>query len=246
MDNVVYIAATGAKNTMHLQAVTANNLANVSTTGFKADLARLSSKPVKGDGYNSWAQSVAEPTGINMSEGAIVRTGRALDIAVAGKGLIAIQSSSGKEVYTRAGSLMISSTGQLLTKSGRPVLGTGGPISIPPFEKIDIGKDGTITIRPNGQAASVLTVVGRIKLVVTDGKEIVKDGEGNIVPADGKKLPPDASVKLSSGALESSNVNAVGSLVSMIELSRHYEMLIKLMKTADNNAEKASQLMRLG
>jgi flagellar basal-body rod protein FlgF len=246
MDNVVYIAANGAKNTMHLQAVTANNLANVSTTGFKADLARLSSKQVTGDGYNSWALSVAERTGINMSEGTVVNTGRALDVAVIGKGLIAIQSPSGKEVYTRAGSLMVTSTGQLVTKSGRPVLGTGGPISVPPFEKIDIGKDGTVTIRPNGQEANVLTVVGRIKLVVTDGKEMVKGAEGSLVTADGSQLQADASVKLSSGALESSNVNAVGSLVSMIELSRHYEMLIKLMKTADNNAEKAGQLMRLG
>ncbi len=141
---------------------------------------------------------------------------------------------------------MVSSTGQLMTKSGKLVLGTGGPISIPPFEKIDIAADGTITIRPDGQQPNVLTTVGRIKLVATDGVKLVKDAEGNIVAADGRVLTADARVKLVSGALENSNVNAVGALVTMIELSRHFETMIKLMSTAKDNAEKASQLVRLG
>jgi flagellar basal-body rod protein FlgF len=173
-------------------------------------------------------------------------TGRELDIAVQGEGFIAVQGKDGREGYTRAGDLHLTETGQLLTGTGLAVMGEGGPIAIPPSEKIEIGSDGTISIRPVGEDANALAVIDRIKLVKPDLKEAFKDVDGLIRLKDGSDAPVDAEIKVVSGTLEGSNVSAVGALVNMIELQRKYEMQIKMMKSATDNSAASARLLQFG
>jgi flagellar basal-body rod protein FlgF len=246
MDRMLYVAMSGAKQIMLAQAVNNNNLANVSTAGFRADLDAFRSMPVFGPGYPSRVYTMTERPGTDMSSGALTTTGRELDVAVNGQGWITVQAPDGSEAYTRAGDLRVSVNGQLETGAGHPVMGNGGPIAVPPFEKIEIGSDGTISILPIGQAPSALAVVDRIKLVNplqrdmekgVDGLMRVKNSQGGVAP--------DATVSLAGGVLESSNVNAVEAMVKMIEMSRHYETQIKMMGIAKENDVAATQLMRI-
>ncbi len=246
MDRMLYVAMSGAKQTMLAQAVNTNNLANASTSGFRADLATFHSVPIYGPGQQSRTYAVAEQPGIDASEGALLTTGRELDMAVKGQGWIAVQAPDGSEAYTRAGDLRISATGQLTNGAGHAVLGNGGPIAVPAFEKLEIGADGTISIRPVGQSATTLAIVDRVKLVKPPVDQMYKGDDGLMRLKDNATLPPDASIQVVSGVLESSNVNAVESMVNMISLSRQFEMQIKLMKTAEDNDSAASQIMRLG
>lgn len=246
MDRVVYVAMTGAKHTMRANQVNTNNLANINTTGFRADLAAFQSRPIGGDGYASRINSVAETEGADFTPGSIITTGRELDVAVKGEGWIAVQGPDGKEAYTRAGNLTINNAGMLLTESGHPVLGNGGPIAVPPFSKLEIGTDGTVSVLPVGQAPSTLAVVDRLRLVNPPKEQLVKTREGMFQTQDGTPQPPDAKVNVVSGALETSNVNSVSALVNMIELSRHLEMQVKLIKQAEENDAATTQLLRLG
>lgn len=246
MDRLLYVAMSGAKQTMLAQAVNTNNLANASTSGFRADLATFHSLPVYGPGQQSRVYAVTEQPGIDASEGTLVTTGRELDVAVKGQGWIAVQAPDGSEAYTRAGDLRVSATGQITNGSGLPILGNGGPIAVPAFEKLEIGADGTISIRPVGQAAATLAIVDRIKLVKPAVEQLYKGDDGLMRLKDNQTLAPDASLQVVSGVLESSNVNAVESMVNMIDLSRQFEMQIKMMKTADDIDNAASQIMRLG
>src|SRR3569623_1069974 len=127
---------------------------------------------------------------------------------------------------TRAGDLTLNSCGMLLTKAGQPVLGNGGPITLPPYSKLEVGRDGTISILTVGQAPSTLAVVARIKLVNPPRDQLNKGSDGLCRTADGSAPAADASVTLASGSLETSNVNGVSALVNMIELSRHLEMQV--------------------
>lgn len=246
MDRVVYVAMTGAKHTMAANAVNNNNLANINTTGFRADLAAFQSRPVEGAGYASRINAVAEGRSVDFTPGPIMTTGRDLDVAVKGEGWIAVQAQDGKEAYTRAGDFTVNSAGMLLTRTGDPVLGNGGPIAIPPFEKLSIGRDGTISILPVGQAPSTLAVVDRIKLVNPPANQLEKTSEGLFRHRDGGPQPADAAVSVAPGALEGSNVNGVTALVNMIEMSRHHEMQVKMIKTAEDNDQVTAQIMRIG
>ncbi len=247
MDRMLYVAMSGAKQIMLAQAVNNNNLANVSTAGFRADLDAFRSMPVFGPGYPSRVYTVTERPGTDMSAGALTTTGRELDVAVNGQGWIAVQAPDGSEAYTRAGDLRVSVNGQLETGAGHPVMGNGGPIAVPPFEKIEIGSDGTISILPIGQAPSALAVVDRIKLVNPLQRDMEKgvDGLMRVKGAINGNVAPDATVSLAGGVLESSNVNAVEAMVKMIELSRHYETQIKMMRVAQENDVAATQMMRI-
>lgn len=245
MDRMLYISMTGAKQIELAQAANANNLANVSTSGFRADLAAFRSMPVFGPGHPSRVYAMAERPGIDFTPGAISTTQRDLDIAVNGKGWIAVQAPDGTEAYTRAGDLQITHLGVLQTGTGLPVLGNDGPIAVPPAEKLEIGSDGTISVRPLGQSAATLAVVDRIKLVNPDENELEKDEDGLIRVKQGTIADADASVTVVSGSLEASNVNPVDAMVNMIVLARRYEMQIKMMKTAEDNDASAAQLMRM-
>ena len=245
MDRMLYIAMNAAKQTMLAQGSNNNNLANASTTAFKADLQQFRSMPVYGEGNPSRVYSMSERPGIDLTPGSINRTGRELDVAIKGQGWIAVQAADGTEAYTRAGNLTISSGGLVVTGTGQMVLGSGGPIAIPQAEKIEIGVDGSISIRPVGQAASTLLQVDQIKLVNPDPKNLTKGEDGLIRTIDGEEAEPDVAVQLVSGALEGSNVNPVDSLVKMIELQRHYEMQVKVMSKADENDDAVTQIMRM-
>lgn len=247
MDRMLYVAMTGAQQTLQKQAVISHNLANVSTVGFRKDLDDFRSMPVfSDDGMPTRVYSMAERPGVDLTQAKIMTTGRDLDVAVQGDGWIAIQDLDGNEAYTRAGDLQLDANGQLTTATGHPVLGDGGPIAIPPAEKIAIGEDGSISVRPLGEAATEMLVVGRIRLVKpTVENPLYKDASGLMRTKDGAAAPPDATVKLVTGGLEGSNVNPADMLVSMIEASRRFEMQVKMMNAAQENANATDQLLKL-
>ncbi|MBN4073757.1 flagellar basal body rod protein FlgF [bacterium AH-315-E07] len=245
MDHSLYIAMSGAKQTMLAQAINANNLANLSTVGFRADLASIQSAKVEGVGLPSRVSSIVGSDGSDFSSGHLNYTERDLDFAVNGDGWIVVEGADGEEAYTRAGDMRVDGLGQLTTGGGLLVLGDGGPIAIPPFAKLEIGKDGTISIRAIGQAANALTLVDRIKLVNPSVDDLVKGKDGLFRLASGDAAAPDASVSLISGVLESSNVNAVETLLNTITLAREFEAHIKVMETAQQNDSTTTQLLRI-
>lgn len=244
MDRMIYLAMTGAKQTMQAQTANSHNLANASTSGFRADLNAFSSDPVEGPGYASRVNAVSRGRGTDFSTGNMQSTGRSLDVAVQGEGWIAVQAPDGGEAYTRAGDLQLTANGNLVNGSGHPVMGDGGPIAIPPHDQLSIGQDGTVSVVPQGQSPETMAVVERIKLVNPDTENLEKGPDGLFRMADGGVAAADADVQVVSGVLEGSNVDITTAMVNMIELSRQYEQQIKMMSTADQNAQSASALLR--
>lgn len=245
MDRSLFIAMSGAKQTLLAQASNSNNLANAQTTGFKSDFEQFRSMPVFGPGYPTRVYAMAERPGSDMSMGSIQTTGNELDVAIKGEGWFVVESDEGGEAYTRAGDLSITPEGRLLTGSGAAVYGNDGPITIPPAEKINIGTDGTISIVPIGGSASDLAVVDRIKMVKPELKNLEKLGDGLMHTKDGSVPEADANISVVQGALEGSNVNAVSALVEMIELARNFELQTKVMKNADDNSGVSAKLMQM-
>lgn len=247
MDRMLYVAMNGAKQNMLAQAINSNNLANISTTGFRADLAAARSMPLYGgSGHPTRVYSMTEKAGIDFNQGSMSTTGRDLDIAVAGQGFIAVQAKDGTEAYTRAGDLTTDSAGILKTGAGHIVLGDGGPITIPEAAKVDIGKDGTISIAQIGDGGGGSTVIDTIKLVNPELKDLKRNEQGLFVLKNGENADVDDEVSVVSGTIETSNVNAATALVNMIELSRQFEMQIKMMKAAEENNAQATQMLKLG
>ena len=243
MDEAIYLAMTGAKQTEYAQAINSNNLANISTTGFRADLHSFSSVPIQGPGVESRINAVVETHGTDFSQGPTAFTGRDLDVAIQGSGFIAIQAEDGSEAYTRAGDLRINPGGLLTTGAGHLVVGDGGPVAIPPNTNLLIGADGTVSVQPLGQGPETLAIVDRIKLVNPDIGLLAKGADGLLRLPDGQIADPSAAVRLTSGALEQSNVNTARILVNMIELSRQYEMQVSTIRTARENADTAAELL---
>ena len=244
MDRGMYVAMTGAKQIMQAQAVNNHNIANISTIGYRADAVSFDSEPIYGPGYATRVNSVAGDAGTDFSSGVIETTGRNLDIAVNGKGFIAVRGSDGKEAYTRAGDLRVSPTGAITTASGLAVLSESGPLVIPPSTQVSIGGDGTISVVPQGSQPFAVTQVDRIKLVNPATKDLQKGEDGMLRLKTGTKAKTDESVTITSGELESSNVNAAQSLISMIELQRLYEFQIKSLNSSDTNEQSAERLMQ--
>ena len=245
MDKAVYIAMSAGHNIASRQAIHANNLANANTTGFQGDFARARSMGVYyGDGYSTRAYALTESPGTDFNRGGLIQTGRDLDMAVEGDGWIAVQAPDGSEAFTRAGSLKVDPQGRLLTGNNLPVLGNGGPIALPPADKITLGADGTITVQPQGQGADVLFTVDRIKLVKPEYDSLEKGPDGLVRRRDGEEQEPDASLRLQSGFLESSNVNPVDELTSIMTLARQFEINVKMMKVLDDNSAAAAQVLR--
>ncbi len=246
MDRMLYVAMSGAKQNMLAQAINSNNLANISTTGFRADLAAARSMPLfGGSGHPTRVYSMTEKPGIDFKQGAMSTTGRDLDIAIAGEGFLSVQSADGNEAYTRAGDLRTDNAGVLHTGAGHIVLGEGGPIIIPESAKVDIGKDGTISITQVGEGGGS-TVIDRLKLVNPDAKELKRNENGLFVLKSGEAAEASEDVSVVSGTIETSNVNAADALVTMIELARQFEMQVKMLKTAEQNNAQAAQMMKLG
>jgi len=246
MDRSLYIAMSGAKQTLLEQNSNANNLANMQTTGFKSDLEWFRSRPVFGEGYPTRVYAMIEKPGTDFSPGAMQTTGRDLDVAINGEGLIAVQGDDGKEAYTRAGDLRITPEGFLRTGKGLQIIGQNGPITIPPAEKLTIGSDGTISIVPMGAGnATTLAVLDRIKLVKPAMNDMEKLGDGLLHPKNGTPLVASADVSLTQGVLEGSNVNAFVAMTEMIELARNFELQTKVMKNVDENSGASAKLMQM-
>jgi flagellar basal-body rod protein FlgF len=245
MDRLIYTAMTGAKHIMEQQANVSHNLANATTTGFRAQLDSFRAVPVISEGLPTRAFVVDSTVGTDFAPGALQQTGRALDVAVQGKGWIAVQMPDGSEAYTRHGNLQLSENGILQTHSGLPVLGDGGPISLPPDLTVSIAKDGTISGTDSVTVPAAVNVIGRLKLVNPPEETLVRGDDGLFRTNDGAPAEADATVTVAGGALEASNVNVVDALVSMISLSRQFEMQMNLLKNAETNATKASQLLAL-
>ena len=245
MDRLIYTAMTGAKHVFMQQAGTANNLANASTIGFKAQEHRFRAVPVLGEGMPTRAFVVDASVSDVMDQGPLMFTGRNLDVAVSGKGWLSVQLPDGSEAYTRAGSLDVAVTGLLQTKAGNPVMGDGGPINIPPDNTIEIAPDGTISVVPTFGTPNNANAVGRLKLVNPLEADMVRGADGLFRLRSGQPAPADQSVQVSSGALEGSNVNVSDAMVNLISLSRQFEMQIKMLQTADTNAQRADQLLSM-
>jgi flagellar basal-body rod protein FlgF len=244
MDKLLYVSMSGAKETLRAQAANNHNLANASTTGFKADLSAFQARSVSGPGYASRAYATDGSVGFDSSLGAQITTGNPLDVSVQGQGLIAVQDASGAEAYTRAGDLHVDPSGQLMTATGHQVLGDGGPISIPPASSISIARDGTISIVPLGQTPQSTATVARLKLVNPPVTSLQVGADGLFRTSDGAPAPADAQVSVAAGVLESSNVNLPSAMVDMIELARRFELQVKSLHTAEDDAAASAKLLQ--
>lgn len=246
MDKALFIAMTGAKHNMLAQANRANNLANLSTTGFRADFEQSRSMGVYyGDGQPTRAYAMTESPRADFTSGPMITTNNPLDVAIQGDGFFAVQAPNGTEAYTRAGNFAVDATGMLRTLNGMPVLGDGGPITIPENKKVQIGSDGTISVVGQDQGPEAMVEVGRLKLVNPAIATIEKGDDGLFRQRDGLNALPAAEVSVRSGMLEGSNVNAVDEFTQILSLARQYEMQVKIMKTAEENSASSAQLLQM-
>lgn len=245
MDRLIYTAMTGAKHVFMQQAGTANNLANASTIGFKAQEHRFRAVPIQSEAMPTRAFVVDASVSDVFDEGPLMSTGRSLDVAVQGRGWLAVSLPDGSEAYTRAGSLDVNVNGELETKSGHVVLGDGGAIAIPPDNNIEIAPDGTVSIIQTFGTPNNVNPVGRLKLVNPPENALVRGSDGLFRLSSGQPAPVDENVRIASGVLEGSNVNVTDAMVNLISLSRQFELQIKMMQDADQNAQRADQLLSL-
>lgn len=239
MDRIVYLAMSGAQATLQRQDVLAHNLANASTNGFRAELQAFRAVPVRGDGASTRVYAIESTVGYDGSPGSVQATGRSLDVAMRGNAWLAVQSLDGTEAYTRAGSLQVNADGQLVTPSGLPVLGDGGPITLPANARVDIAADGTLTTTVGNAKPQQ---AGRLKLVTPEAP-LARGTDGLFRAADGSDLPADATARVDSGALEGSNVNPVESMVAMIAAARQFEQQMKVLTSAEQKEQSATKLL---
>jgi flagellar basal-body rod protein FlgF len=244
MDKLLYVAMSGASQTLRAQAANSHNLANANTTGFKADLSAFQSRAVTGPGFASRVYATDASVGWDSTVGSQITTGNPFDVAVQGQGFIAVQDSQGNEAYTRAGDLHVDPTGQLLTAAGLQVLGDSGPLSVPPYSTATVAPDGTISIVPMGQTPQTSSNVGRLKLVNPPSDTVSRGADGLFRTNNGQPAEADASTTIASGVLEGSNVDLAGSMVNMIELSRNFDLQIKALHAAEDNASSSAKLLQ--
>jgi flagellar basal-body rod protein FlgF len=240
MERLIHTAVSGAELAQTALRVTANNLANVNTVGFKADMEQAKSLQITGEGYRTRFQAQLMPVATDLTAGALMETGRDLDIAVSDNGFIAVLDANGQEAYTRAGELQVSGEGAL-TVHGFAVVGGGAAIQLPEFGDIDISPDGTLNLLPVG--GGVIEQQERIKLVDAKDVTLVKGADGLFRAVDGEPLAQADNISLRSGVLEGSNVNAVEEMVSTMNISRQFELNLKMMKTADELAVSGNKLI---
>lgn len=245
IDKALYIAMTGASASLRAQAGVAQNLANADTVGFQETLTSTTAAPVTGQGLSSRVAAVQRNLGVSSAPGQIINTGGELDVALHQDRWLAVQAPDGSTAYTRAGDLKMSVNGVLTTAGGLPVLDAGGaPLSIPPYQSLTIGSDGTVSIIPQGQTASTITAAGRLQVVSAKTTDLVRGDDGLMRAAAGADAPPPAAgASLVSGAVEGSNVQATSMLVSMIQLSRQFEMQVRVLQSGDENARAGNSLL---
>lgn len=248
MDKSLYVAMTGARASLQAQATVSQNLANANTAGFKEVLANTSPFPVTGQGWNSRVDTIYHDNGFNARAGSQQVTGNAMDVSLAAGHWLAVQGPDGSEAYTRNGALQLTPNGQLVTAEGHPVLDAGGqPVAVPPFQAIEIGSDGTLSIIPQGEGPQTLAEVARLRVVQAPATQLQRGLDGlmrNITPA--RPFAAATGNSLTTGVLEGSNVDATSALVQMINLQRQYEMQVNVIKHGDDNAQAANSLLRMG
>ena len=245
MDKMLYVSMTGAQNNTLALRAHANNLANVSTSGFRRDFEQARSMPLFGETYPARVFAMSERPATDFRAGSLQETGRDMDVAIGGKGWIAEQAPDGSEAYVRTASLNIDALGVLRTGNGLPVMGNAGPIAVPPEQKVEIGQDGTISIRALGENPNVLAEVDRIKLVNPDPKSMEKGTDGLIRVKGQPEVEADATVQVTSGFLEASNVNAVEEMTAILSLSRQFELSVKMMRTAEDNSSAMARVLQI-
>ncbi|TNF58236.1 MAG: flagellar basal-body rod protein FlgF [Burkholderiales bacterium] len=245
MDRMIYTAMTGASAAAHRQQLLANNLANASTPGFRAELATFRAVPVRGEGSTTRVFALEATAGHLDAPGPVQMTGRSLDVAARGGAYFAVQSLDGTEAYTRAGAFQVDAEGTLVTAQGLPVLGdAGAPIVVPPDAQVDIGADGGVSARVGEQPPQAL---GRLKLVTPGPEQPLARGDDGLFRGPlGEPLPADAQARVQGGALEGSNVNPVEAMVGMIAVARQFELQMRMMQNGETNDRTAAQLLGLG
>jgi len=247
MDRMLFLAMNGAKHVEMQQATTSNNLANVHTTGFKADMVAFRALPVVGQGAPTRTYVVDNTVGHDMTAGSIQQTGSDNDFAVGTAGFFAVQAPGGTEAYTRDGGFVVDDAGMMRTRSGLPIMSDSGPITVPQGMKINVASDGTVSAFPidQGQSPIIPQTVAQIKLVNPGDRAVYKGGDGLFHLQGGGVAQADANVSLVPGALENSNVNAVDSLVQMISHGRQFDLNVKMMQTADEDEKQANQILAM-
>jgi len=240
MDRMIYLSMSGAKAMMQRQDTLANNLANVSTPGFRAELQAFRAVPVQGSGASTRVYALETTPGYDTTPGVVTNTGRSLDVAVKGNSWLSVQALDGTEAYTRGGALDVTSEGALVTLSGLPVIGDGGPIQVPANSAVSIGGDGTVIAT---STTGKITTVGKLKLV-TPETPLQRGEDGLFRGADGD-LTADTKARVQEGALEGSNVSAVETMVSMITAARQFEAQMKMLQTAEGDEKAAGQLLSM-
>ncbi|MBI2307811.1 MAG: flagellar basal-body rod protein FlgF [Rhodocyclales bacterium] len=245
MDRLIYTAMSGAKQAFLQQAGVANNLANAASTGYRAMEHKFRAVQVQGGELPTRAFTVNASVADTFEPGPLMATGRPLDVAVQGAGWIAVETPDGGEAYTRNGALQVSAAGQLQTTNGMNVLGDGGPIAIPPDNRISIAPDGTVSVVPLFGTPNNSNPVGRIKLVNPPENELARGPDGLFRLKNGQPAEADGNVKLAPATLEGSNVNSVDAMVNLISLARQFEMQVKMLQNADANARSAAQILSM-
>jgi flagellar basal-body rod protein FlgF len=245
MDRLIYLALSGARYAFERQATAAHNLANATTTGYRAQTNALRAVPVEGEGLPTRTFALETTSGTDFTPGVIQSTGRELDVAIEGAGFIAVQMPDGTEAYTRNGALQIGPNGVLQLRNGLIVMGEGGPIAVPPEVAITIARDGTVSVTPAGTQPAAVAALGRVKLVNPPLAALERGADGLFRMRDDEIAPASAEVKLAGAALESSNVNVVHAMVEMIALARQFELQMKMLQNAEANDRQASQILSM-
>lgn len=244
MDRLIWTAMSGMNDSMVRQRVIASNMANAQTTGFRAEMLYSTPVTLTGPALEARAMSEGEVRGADMRPGTITHTGRALDVALTGNAMLTVQTEDGSEAYTRRGDLAVSTSGVLENGDGRPVIGEGGPITVPPGGAVSIAPDGSIEVT-TPDAPGEPQVAGKLKLANPAGSQIAKGLDGLFRVVGGGALPADESARLQPQALEQSNVDPAGVIVQMVEAQRLFDIRTKLVSTAREIDESGSALMRI-
>jgi flagellar basal-body rod protein FlgF len=244
VDRLIYTAMSGANAAASRQAVLANNLANVSTNGFRAEMATYRAVPLRGEGATTRVFALESTAGYLDRAGPAMRTDRSLDAMTTGNAWFAAQGLDGTEGYTRNGHFEVSTDGTLVTGNGLSALSSdGSPISVPAGAELSIGQDGSVGAKVGKQPIST---IGRLKMVTPTADDPIKrSADGLFRSASGDPLNSDTAARLQVGVLEGSNVNAIEAMVGMIQTARQFEAQMRLLQTAESNDRSAGQLLGL-
>ncbi len=241
MDSLLFTAMSGASRVLQAQHVRSNNLSNADTAGFRADMERVQSLALEGAGFDGRTMVVTNSAMTRFDEGSLVKTGRALDIAVVGQGFFAVQNFIGNEAYTRAGNIQVDNQGAM-TVNGFPLLDDGGaPMELPEHQKVEISERGVVSVVPPGGGAEIQ--VGTLKRVNPEINNIQKQEDGLFYGLENNVFAHDARVQLAPEHIEGSNVSAIDELVNIMSLTRNFEMQVRMMKTAETLAQAGNKLM---